>query len=296
VAHPRTSAGFAVLTLVRPKQWTKNVLVFAAPAAAGVLDEPAQLARTLVAFVVFCLAASGTYCLNDASDVERDRRHPTKRTRPVAAGRVSVSSARTIGVGLLVAALLTSATVGSWQLPLATASYIALTTAYTVWLKHVAVLDVAAVAAGFVVRALAGAAATHVEASKWFLIVASFGSLFMVSGKRWVEQSSDTGASGQREVLADYPPEFLVYLRSMSSSVTLVAYTLFAFDRASLASSSVPWFELSIVPFVLAVLRYALRLEQGEGGAPEDLVLSDRTLQVLGLIWLALFLTGVYAE
>jgi decaprenyl-phosphate phosphoribosyltransferase len=157
------------------------------------------------------------------------------------------------------------------------------------------VIDVALVAAGFVIRAVAGAAATDVVVSKWFLIVASFGSLFMVSGKRWVELTGEGEVAAQRAVLADYPPQFLVHLRAVSSAVTLVAYTLFAFDRAAGMDSRIPWFELSIPPFVLAVFRYGLRLEQGEGGAPEELVLADRTLQVLAVIWAVVFMIGVYA-
>jgi decaprenyl-phosphate phosphoribosyltransferase len=289
----RTSSTRPLIRLLRPKQWIKNVLVLAAPAAAGVLDDPAELARTLVAFVAFCLAASGTYCVNDAADAEADRRHETKQHRPVASGAVSVGRARLLGGGLLVSAVAVSAAVGNWQLPLATVSYIAITTTYTLWLKRVAVFDIAAVAAGFVVRALAGAAATEVHASQWFLIVASFGSLFVVTGKRASEFESSDDAVAQRSVLAKYPPQFLANVRAISSGVTILAYTLFAFERATETSAAVPWFQLSIIPFVLGILRYALRLDQGEGGAPEELVLGDRVLQAVGATWAILFLIGV---
>jgi decaprenyl-phosphate phosphoribosyltransferase len=284
----------ALLRLARPKQWVKNVLVLAAPAAAGVLTEGDQAWRTAVAFVAFCLAASGTYFLNDAADADQDRVHPTKRNRPVAAGHVPVTTARVGGVVLIVAALLLSLLPGGGQLLLATAGYVAVTTAYTLWLKHIAVLDLAAVAAGFVVRAIAGAAATHVELSKWFLIVASFGSLFMVTGKRSSELEGSTDAAAQRSVLAQYPPAFLAHLRTIAAGVTLLAYTLFAFEKADLTQHGV-WFELSIIPFALGLFRYLLRLDQGDGGAPEDLVLGDRTILLLGLLWAALFLAGVEA-
>jgi len=283
----------AWVRLLRPRQWVKNLLVLAAPAAAGVIDQPTQALNTAIAFVAFCLAASGTYCLNDAFDVLRDGAHPTKRLRPVAAGHIGVGSAKAVGVVLLVAALALSA-LNSTELLLATLAYVSLTTAYTLSLKHIAVIDVAAVAAGFVIRAVAGAAATHVPVSNWFLIVASAGSFFMVTGKRSAEMSLvGIDGVGHREVLSQYSVNFLVYLRSMSSAVTLFAYTLFAFEKAEQVDAFA-WFELSIVPFTLAVLRYALRLDRGDGGAPEDVVLGDRTLQVLGGLWAVLFLLGVY--
>jgi decaprenyl-phosphate phosphoribosyltransferase len=289
---PRSSSrSRGLVRLLRPRQWVKNVLVFAAPGAAGVLTDPVDLGRTLIALVAFCLAASGTYALNDAADVEADRRHESKRHRPVAAGTVPVGVARAVGAGLLVAAVAVAATAGRWELPAVVVGYVALTTAYTIWLKHVAVIDLAAVAAGFVLRAIAGAAATGVEVSAWFLIVASFGSLFMVAGKRSAELGD--GARDTRAVLAAYPPEFLLYVRAVASGVAVLAYVLWAFEEAGPATGF-PWYELSIIPFVLAVLRYALRLAGGEGGAPEDIVLGDRTLQAIGLVWAVTFALGVH--
>lgn len=290
---PPPDATGAVLRLLRPRQWVKNLLVFAAPGAAGVLTDGPELVDALIAFVAFCLAASGTYSLNDASDVEADRAHPTKRHRPVASGAVAVPLARALGIGLVAAGIAVGFATGSWHLPAVTAGYVALTTSYTLWLKHIAVVDLAAVAAGFVIRTLAGAAATGVEVSDWFLIVASFGSLFMVAGKRSAELDGE-GGSSTRAVLSQYPPQFLTYVRSLSSAVAVTAYCLWAFEEAGLGGEF-PWFELSIVPFVLAILRYGLRLDQGEGGAPEEVVLGDRTLQVLAVVWAVTFGIGVYA-
>ena len=286
----------ALVRLLRPRQWAKNVLVFAAPGAAGVLDDPSQLGKTLVAFVAFCLAASGAYCLNDASDAEADRQHPKKRHRPVAAGAVSVAAARRLGVALLIAAVLASLLVGNFYLLAAVSAYLVVTTSYTIWLKHIAVIDLAAVASGFIIRALAGAAATRVPVSDWFLIVASFGSLFIVAGKRSAEFAEAEDEVAHRAVLAEYSTNFLIMIRSVASAVTLLAYTLFAFEKAHLSTSSLPWFQLSILPFALGVFRYALRLDRGEGGAPEDIILGDRTLQVLGLAWAVLFAIGTYAS
>ena len=289
----RGSLVAGLLRLARPKQWVKNVLVFAAPGAAGVLDNPGDLAATLVAFAAFCLAASGTYYLNDAADVEADRHHPTKRFRPVASGAVPVAVARVAGVGLIVAAIALSFVTGSWHLPAVVAGYVALTTTYTIWLKHIAVVDLAAVAAGFVIRAVAGAAATDVEVSDWFLIVACFGSLFMVAGKRSAELEESVGSVSTRAVLGEYSAGFLVQVRMLACGVTTVAYVLWAFERAG-GGGEFPWYELSILPFVLALLRYALRLDRGAGGAPEEVVLGDRTLQVIGLVWIITFGLGVY--
>jgi decaprenyl-phosphate phosphoribosyltransferase len=289
----RGSVAGGLLRLARPKQWVKNLLVFAAPGAAGVLLHADDLAATVVAFVAFCLAASGTYYLNDAADVEADRHHPTKRFRPVASGLVPVPVARVAGVALVVTGILLGFATGSWELPAVVAGYVALTTSYTIWLKHVAVVDLAVVAAGFVIRAVAGAAATGVDVSDWFLIVACFGSLFMVAGKRSAELAESVGSVSTRAVLAEYSASFLVQVRTLACSVTTVAYVLWAFERAR-GGGEFPWYELSILPFVLALLRYALDLDRGAGGAPEEVVLGDRTLQLIGLVWVITFGLGVY--
>jgi decaprenyl-phosphate phosphoribosyltransferase len=261
-----------------------------------VLDAPEVLADTLVAFVCFCLAASGTYYLNDARDAEADRRHPTKRARPVASGNVPVRTAYAGGIVLLVASIGLAAVIG-WPLVATVGGYVALTTAYSLWLKHIAVVDLATVAAGFVLRAVGGAAATGVPISDWFFIVTCFGSLFMVSGKRGAEAAEvGDGATHTRPVLAAYTPTFSAYLRSVSSGAVLVAYCLWAFEKANATDASVPWYQLSILPFVLAILRYALVLDQGRGSAPEEVVLSDRTLQVIGVLWAAVFGLGVYTS
>jgi decaprenyl-phosphate phosphoribosyltransferase len=173
------------------------------------------------------------------------------------------------------------------------AGYFVLMVAYTRWLKHMAVFDIAVVASGFIVRAIAGGLAVDVPISRWFLIVASFGSLFIVAGKRYSEHVT-MGAEREtvRATLAAYSSGYLRYVYTMASGVTLLAYCLWAFEQSRL-EGSFPWFELSIVPFAMGVLRYALLLDEGYGGAPEEIVLSDRPLQVLGLIWLAIYAAGV---
>lgn len=290
----RRSLPHALLVEARPKQWVKNLLVFAAPGAAGVLDQGQPFLNTLAAFGCFCLAATGTYYLNDSADVEADRLHPTKRFRPVAAGEISMGQARVLGlvgvVGAVVAALLVD-----WHLAVVVGCYVGLTTTYSLWLKHIPVADVIGVAAGFVLRAVAGGAAVDVPISNWFFIVASFGSLFMVVGKRRAEAGEMGDAAGAtRATLAAYSRDYLIQLQTVSTSVVLVGYCLWAFEKAAASGSSVPWFQLSIVPFAMAILRYSLLIDTGHGGAPEDVILGDRTIKVMSLAWAVLFAAGVY--
>lgn len=283
----------AIVRTARPKQWTKNVLVFAAPAAAGVLDQRDALLQTLVAFIGFCLAASGTYFLNDANDAPADRLHPTKRLRPIAAGDLDVRTARIIAAVLVVLALLVTAPINDFKLSGVIAAYVVITLSYTMWLKYEPVIDLVAVAAGFVLRAIAGGVATDVPLSDWFLIVAGAGSLFIVTGKRHAEQVElGSDSLEHRRTLGEYSTAYLGYVRAVASGVMITAYCLWAFENAA-STGDDTWFRLSIVPFVIAVLRYALVVDQGGGGAPEEVVLSDRVLQVVGLIWLVTFALGV---
>jgi len=284
--------------IARPRQSTKNVLVFAAPGAAGVLTHGTAAAHAGIAFGIFCLAASGTYCLNDAFDVAADRRHPVKQFRPVAAGEVPVPLA---GVG---GALLMALAIGlAWwliggHLALVVAIYVAVTTAYSLRLKHEPVVDLASVSAGFVLRAIAGGIATGIPLSNWFVIVSSFGSLLVVTGKRSAEHAELGELRGEhRPTLNVYPESFLRSVRLLAAAVTVTAYCLWAFERsAQIGLGHHPiWFELSIVPFVVAVLHVELRFEQGMGGAPEELALRDHMLQVLGLMWVALVFVGIYS-
>ncbi|HEU5309290.1 MAG TPA: decaprenyl-phosphate phosphoribosyltransferase [Acidimicrobiia bacterium] len=289
----RTSMLKAIVKTARPKQWTKNVLVFAAPAAAGVLDQRDALLKTLVAFVGFCLAASGTYFLNDANDAEVDRLHPTKRHRPIAAGDLDVRTARIIAVVLILLALAVTAPINDFKLMGVIGGYVLVTISYTTWLKYEPVIDLAAVAAGFVFRAIAGGAATGVTLSDWFLIVAGAGSLFIVTGKRHAEQVElGSDSFEHRRTLGEYSTAYLGYVRAVSSGVMITAYCLWAFENAAHTGDET-WFRLSIVPFVIAVLRYALVIDQGGGGAPEEVVISDRTLQIVGVIWILIFALGV---
>jgi decaprenyl-phosphate phosphoribosyltransferase len=280
----------------RPKQWLKNVLVFAAPGAAGVLDEGSNLALTLLAFVSFCFAASGIYVWNDLLDVEADRRHPTKRHRAIASGELSVGAARVFGVVLPIIALGLAALTGRWQTVAVVATYIAITIVYTLWLKHVPVVDVVTVAAGFVLRAAAGAVAVDVPMSRWFVMCITFGSLFIVVGKRYAELNELGGEAQTRATLEEYSIGYLRMLLSVSLAGVLISYCVWAFETSAASTSDWPFYELSIVPMLMALLRYLLVLDQGEGAAPEEVFTSDRLLVLLGFCWIVVYGLAVYVS
>ncbi len=280
----------------RPHQWVKNLLVFAAPGMAGILVEPGALALAGGAFAVFCVTASGTYFLNDALGVGCDRLHPTKCQRPVATGLVGLGLAKLTGGFLLVVGVALSLVLAGWRLAVVVAVYAALQPLYSVWLRNVPVVDLVVVASGFVLRAVAGGVAVDVPISHWFLIVTSFGSLFLVSGKRTAEHI-DLGATraDHRSTLGDYSLRFLHLVRTVAASVAVGAYCVWAYEKSGSAGDTL-WFQISAVPLVLATLRYARLLDAGKGGSPEQLVFVDRVLQLAGLLWLTSVAIGVYAS
>lgn len=283
----------ALVREARPKQWAKNVLVFAAPGAAGVLDDGSSLWRTLAVFVVFCSVSSGTYYWNDIHDVAADRQHPTKRERPIASGAIGIGTARFVGT-LLAAAGLGGAFALGWRVGLVVLGYVVLTTLYSIALKHVAVVDLVAIAGGFVLRAIAGAVVIDVPMSTWFVLCTSFGSLFIVTGKRFAELRELGESAGTRSSLDAYTLPFLQTVLSVSVGATLVTYCIWAFEVREVSGSSWPFYELSIVPMLTALLRYTLVLEQGHGSAPEEIFAADRWLQAMGVVWVIVFGLGVY--
>ena len=283
----------ALFRQARPKQWVKNLLVFAAPGAAGVLDDGSSLWRAVVTFVAFCLASSGTYFWNDLLDADNDRNHPTKQHRPIASGAIPVGTGRITGSILLLLGIGLAATT-RWQTAVVVAGYVVLTSLYSLVLKHIAVVDLVAVAGGFVLRAVAGAVATDVQMSKWFSLTTSFASLFIVGGKRYAELRDLGDDSRTRSTLNDYSLGFLRIVLSVSCGAALVTYCIWAFDTPEVAGSAWPFYELSIIPMGTALLRYTLILEQGHGAAPEEIFAHDRVLQIVGLIWLVVFGMGVY--
>lgn len=290
--RPGEQRGWALLRACRPRQWAKNVLVFVAPAAAGVLTEGPYLLRTAVGFVAFCAASSATYLLNDVLDADSDRRHPTKRHRPIASGAVPVPVA-VVAAAVLFAVAVVLAAWDNWTLAGIVGGYVVLTTAYSAWLKQVPVLDLVVLSAGFILRLLGGAYAAEVDVSEWFLVVSLFGSLFIAASKRSAEQLElGDDAAALRPTLGVYSHEYLSMVRTVAVAAVLMSYCLWAVERAG--EGGTPWVQLSILPFVVAVLRYALLVDQGRGSAPEELFLADRMLQVMGAGLVVCLFLGVY--
>ncbi len=293
---PRSPANIAggLVKAIRPRQWVKNVLVVAAPLASANLTELAVLGKIGLAFVAFCLAASGVYLINDSVDVAEDRVHPVKRNRPIAAGVVPVGMAVTLAVVLFLAALGVAA-LASMPLLIVIAVYLVVQLGYCFGLKHQPVIDICIVASGFLIRAIAGGAATGIPLSQWFLLCAGFGSLFMVAGKRYAEfvLAERTGAKIRRS-LENYSASYLRFVWTLSATVLIATYCLWAFEIRTAHGNSV-WSVVSIVPFVVAVLRYAVDVDGGNGGEPEEIALGDRVLQVLAALWLVLLVIAVYA-
>lgn len=265
----------------RPKQWVKNVLVVAVPFLARSIGDPSVMLDTALAFVVFCMAASGIYFVNDAKDVESDRAHPTKRYRPIAAGLVPLPIAYVVAVILLVGSIGISAAV-SFQLVAVTTIYVAVQLGYCFGLKHQPVIDMCIVSSGFLLRVVAGGAAAELGISQWFMLVTAFGSLFMVAGKRYAEIifANKTGAK-IRKSLESYSASYLRFVWATSAAMVIMNYSLWAYQQAEIARV---WSALSIVPFVIAILRYAVDVDRGSAGEPEEVVLKDKIMLVLGAL------------
>lgn len=287
----------------RPKQWAKNVLVVVAPAAAMVyIDRTPDgiefkwwaVARTLVAFAAFSMVASATYLVNDSVDAESDRRHPTKRNRPIAAGVVSIPFAAAMAIVLALGGF-GLALSRNWQFCVVVAIYAVQTTLYSFWLKNEPVLDLVALSSGFILRLVGGAYALQVEVSPWFFIISCFGSLFIAVGKRLAEKRELGENHGSiRKTLAIYTEPYLRLLQGIAATIVIMAYVMWAFEKARLDPSSAVWMEVSILPFLVAILRYGLLVELGKGSAPEDVLAADRQMQLMGALWVVLVGVGFY--
>jgi decaprenyl-phosphate phosphoribosyltransferase len=175
------------------------------------------------------------------------------------------------------------------------ASYVVIQLAYCVYLKNEPVIDLAVVASGFLLRGIAGGVAAGLQLSQWFLLVAAFGSLFMVAGKRYSELVVVGDAAATRKTLEQYSASYLRFVWSLSAAVACTAYSLWAFDLAA-SQGGAPWATISIAPFVIGVLRYAVDVDRGAAGAPEEIVLGDRVLLVLGVLWAVAVGVGVFSR
>ena len=284
----------AVLLSLRPRQWVKNFFVFAGLIFSQSLVTP-LVWPALAAFAIFCALSGAIYLFNDLADVEKDRLHPTKRRRPIASGTLSVPAGAAIGVltlvGSLVAAYALSARFG-----VVATVYAALLTAYSVWLKHVVILDVLTVAIGFVLRAVAGAAAIGVEISGWLVICTILVALFLALGKRRHEYLTLHGdAAAHRPILAEYSESFLDQMVAVVTASTVTAYALYTMSPDTVAKFHTRWLPLTL-PFVLyGVFRYLYLLYRRElGGNPSDLLLSDRALLINTVLWMVALLLVIY--
>ncbi|MGW6424226.1 decaprenyl-phosphate phosphoribosyltransferase [Nocardia sp. NPDC055053] len=290
---PKTLVG-GVVKAMRPRQWVKNVLVLAAPLAVGpeAISDGGVLVHVAIAFVVFCMAASGIYLVNDSLDVEADRAHPTKRFRPIAAGVVPVNLAYGLAAVLLIGSIAGSF-LASWHLAVVMAIYIAIQLAYCLGLKHQAVLDICIVSSGFLLRAVAGGAAASIALSQWFLLIMAFGSLFMAAGKRYAELqiALETGAK-IRKSLQYYTPTYLRFIWTLAATAVVIFYGLWAFQQDELRDTQ--WYSISMIPFTIAILRYAVDVDGGEAGEPEEIALGDRILQFLAIAWIGAVGVAVY--
>ncbi|PKV87424.1 decaprenyl-phosphate phosphoribosyltransferase [Streptomyces sp. TLI_146] len=280
-----------VLRTARPRQWIKNVLVAAAPAAAGQLDSRHTLRQLALVFVLFTAAASAVYLVNDARDAAADRAHPQKCHRPVATGQVPVPVAYAVGGLLALLAPLGAALTCNAMTATLLTGYVVMQLAYCVKLKHVLVVDLVVVTSGFLMRAMIGGVALAIPLSRWFLITAGFGALFMVAAKRYSEAVQMEGRGGETRALLDaYTTGYLRFVWQLAAGVAVLAYCMWALESGGMAGGSLlPWRQLSMVPFIGGILRFAVFADRGSAGAPEEVVLHDRALVVIGLVWVALY-------
>jgi decaprenyl-phosphate phosphoribosyltransferase len=284
-----------VIKAMRPRQWVKNVLVLAAPVAAlgsDVRYDYREVAvKVAIAFVAFSLAASAVYLVNDARDVEADRQHPTKRFRPIAAGVLPEWLAYCVAAVLGVASVAISF-VATPNLAVVIGVYIAMQLAYCFGLKHEAVLDICIVTSAYLLRAIAGGVAASIPLSQWFLLVMAFASLFMVAGKRYAElQLSERTGAKIRKSLESYTGTYLRFVWTLSATAMVVCYSLWAFERDGANAS---WYAVTIVPITIAMLRYAVDVDGGLAGEPEEIALKDRVLQLLFLAWIGTIGAAVF--
>jgi decaprenyl-phosphate phosphoribosyltransferase len=283
----------AWLRAMRPRQWVKNVLVLAPVFPAGEQVGLDTLTGVGVAFVLFCVLSSSIYLINDAKDVEADRAHPRKRFRPIAAGELSARTAVVLAV-VLAALALGAGTFWQPMLGVVLAVYFAIQLAYCFGLKHEPVLELACVASGFLLRMLAGGTAGDIPLSGWFLLTTAFGSLFMAAGKRYGEaRRGELTGESVRRVVQKYSTTYLRFVWTLAATVVVTTYALWAIE-VLVAQTGTNLATLTIVPFVLAVLRYAVDVDAGDAEEPEEIALHDRVLLVLALAWCASLLLAVW--
>jgi 4-hydroxybenzoate polyprenyltransferase len=275
----------ALLKTMRPRQWPKNVFVLAALVFDRQLAHGPALVKSLAGFFVFCLISSTVYIINDIADVEADRQHPIKRNRPIASGKLSVRAA-IIATAIILIVCFPIAYLLSEEFAIVALVYVLINLAYSKLLKHVPLIDVLIIAAGFVLRVAAGVSLIRVERfSPWLYVVTTLFALYVGFGKRRAELALlADGSNNTRRVLEGYSLPFLDQLITIVSSTTIIAYSLYTFSAPNLPTNHVM---MLTIPFVLyGVFRYLYLIQiKNEGGAPEELLLTDRPLQLTIALW-----------
>ncbi len=284
----------ALLKTMRPRQWTKNVFIFAALVFDKQLLNPKSFLYTLAGFVLFCLISSSVYIFNDLADIEADRKHPEKKNRPIPSGKLSVSAAWIAGI-ILVIFTFTASYFLAPNFAAVILVYFILNMAYSKWLKHIPIVDVLIIAAGFVLRVHAGVTLIHVQRfSPWLYVVMTLLALFLGFGKRRAELALLThGAGSHRKVLDGYTLPLLDQYILIVSGTTIVAYSLYTFNAPNVPDNHSM---MLTIPFVVyAIFRYLYLIEvKHAGGAPEEVLLSDRPFQITMILWGAAVLAVFY--
>jgi decaprenyl-phosphate phosphoribosyltransferase len=282
----------AVIRTTRPQQWPKNLLVFAAPLAAGTLGRDDGFDYALLAMFAFCCASAAVYFVNDVVDVERDRRHPVKRSRPIASGALPERHALVLAMAATAFAIGAGVAIRAPLLVLAAAGYLCESFLYSFRLKHVPFVEMVLVAAGFLLRVLGGAAATRVEPSIWFLFVCSLGALGVAIAKRYTELTSlGEEAERHRPVMRWYRPGVLRVGQLLVGFAMLATYLMWAVDETTAAR---PWHLLSALPLAVALIRFGVLTARRTVRAVEDLIMRDPIMLCLESGWLMLFSIGLY--
>jgi 4-hydroxybenzoate polyprenyltransferase len=273
----------AVAVAMRPAQWVKNGLLFAGIIFGGKLFDVWAIKHAVVAFAIFCLLCGGFYLINDVRDAQADRLHPLKRFRPIAAGALSGQQGMQVGIACILAALAASAWVGHGFL-LCAVAYAALMAAYNVYLKEIVIVDVMAIAAGFMLRAVAGALAVDVSISSWLLICTVLLALVVSFGKRRYELMTLDEPALHRRNLDHYSTTLLDQLVAITAGGTLLAYAMYTVDGDSVPADRRMMLTIPLVAY--AIFRYLyLIYQRGQGGSPETTLLTDRNLLATGAAW-----------
>ncbi len=284
----------AIFKTMRPKQWTKNVVVFAPLVFDEKLFVGPLLLKTVVAFLLFCLVSSAVYLINDLADIENDRLHPTKRSRPLASGELAPG----IAVVTVLILMLLSLPAALWLdggFSLVLFGYLLLNVAYSFKLKHMVIIDVLVVAAGYVLRAAGGVLVVEVARfSPWLYLCLTLGALFLGFGKRRHELLLlEAGAGSHRAILAEYTIPFLDQLISLVTSTTVIAYSLYTFSAPNLPKNHTMMLTVPLVLYGLFRYLYLIHVKK-EGGAPDELVLRDKPLFLTGVLWMLAVVAVLY--